>query len=59
MVVGGAPPREASRQDSDQKCPRMVCRFTRPVHSGRVRRADTPLRLFTRARTGFGLRRAG
>ena len=30
----------------------MMCRFTRPVNSDRSRRADTPLRLFTRAEHG-------
>jgi len=28
-----------------------MCRFTRPVNSGRIRRAGTPLRLFTGAGT--------
>ena len=51
MMVGGAPPRDAARQDGDRNCPCLGCRFTRPVHSGRVRRTETLLRLFTGAGT--------
>ena len=51
MMVGGVPPREVSGQDCDRRCPCPGCRFTRPVHCGRVRRAETALRLFTGAGT--------
>jgi hypothetical protein len=51
MVLGGAPPRDAAKEDGDQKCPCLMCRFTRAVASDRIRRAGTPLRLFTRAGT--------
>jgi hypothetical protein len=42
MMLSGAPPQDAAKWDGDQKCPCMMCRFTRPVDSGRIRRADTP-----------------
>jgi hypothetical protein len=51
MMPGGAPPQDAANEDGDQKCPGLICRFTRPVASDRIRRADTSLRLFTRAET--------
>jgi len=51
MMPGGAPPKDAAKEDGDQKCPCMMCRFTWPVNSDRIRRAGTRLRLFTRAGT--------
>jgi hypothetical protein len=55
MMLSGAPPQDAAKQDGDQKCPRMLARFTRPVNSARSLRAETPLREFTSADTAtFG-----
>ena len=51
MVLSGALAQDAARQDGEQKCPCLVCWFTRPVSCGRNCWAGTPLRLFTRAGT--------
>ncbi len=51
MMLSGAPPQGVAKEGGDQKCPRMRCRFTRPVASDRSSRAGTPLRLFTGAGT--------
>ena len=35
MMLSGAPPQDAAKEDGDQKCPCMMCRFTRPVNCDR------------------------
>ena len=55
MMLSGAPPQDAAKYDGDQKCPCMMCRFTRPANSARSRLAETPLSEFTSAETAtFG-----
>jgi len=48
-MLSGAPPRDAAKEDGDQKCPCVMCRFTGPVNCDRSLRAGIPLGLFTRA----------
>jgi hypothetical protein len=48
--------RAAAKQNGDQKCPCMMCRFTRPVKSDRSRRNDTPSRVFTSPATAVHVR---
>ena len=43
MMLSGAPPRDAAKEDGDQECPCLMCRCIRPVASGRSSRAGTPL----------------
>jgi hypothetical protein len=46
-MLSGAPPRDAAKEDGDQKCPSLVCRFTGrwpPIASGAA------LRLFRQGR---------
>ena len=48
MMPGGAPPRDAAKkEDGDQRCLCVLCRFIRLVNCDRSRRAGTLLRLFT------------
>ena len=48
MMPGGAPPWDAAKkEDGDQRCLCVLCRFIRLVNCDRIRRAGIPLRLFT------------
>jgi hypothetical protein len=42
MMVSGAPPGDAAKEDGDQKCRCVMCWFTRLVASDRSSRTGTP-----------------